>query len=326
MKKKLSMVILALACALVFIVTYIVFSANKTTKAVVLNTAVEPGVTITEDMVTELDIPAKTPEGYLKQTQSVIGFKSKTRIEKDQLLYDSNFMSSWTNYADSDKIPDDYTITAISVPDLQACGGVITAGDYVDVMAVFPYSTDTSTWTSSSDEGTAQEIYGTGRSDTGTTVAFILSNVYILNTNSSLAEAQDSDMSVSNDDGDTGSSDPFYICALSYDDLKKLRQVEGVEGVKLYLNISPSQNQVEGNSPLIKQMMGQSYSYLHDAQVAVQDKDGKMLTDNYYVPSEDGGAVQTPAQATPNEDSSNDNSGSAFPSSDESSTEESSED
>jgi len=302
MSKKILVLISILTIILVGGVSFLILSSNKTTKAVVLNTAVEPGVVITEEMVTVIDIPANTPQGFLKNPNSVLGQKSKTRIEKNQLLYASNFMSSWTNYSDSDKIPDDYVITSISVPDERACGGVITAGDYVDVMAVFAYrSEEGSHWSSRRGDSTAQEIYGTGRTDRGTTVAYILSNVYVLNTNSSLSESQDSDASVSSQESNN-KSDPFYVIALSYDDCKKLRQVEGLgeDEVELWLNICPAQNQVEGNSPLIKQMLGQSYSYLHDAQVQVQDEDGNMITDNYYIPgqSSGNGNTQTTIQQT----------------------------
>ena len=285
MKKKITFLIFLLSCVLIFGVSYLILTSNKTTKAVVLNVAVDPGVTITSDMVSEIEIPENTPAGFLKNKKSIIGYKSKTRIEKEQLLYVSNFMSSWTNYSDANTIPEDYVITSVSIPDERACGGVITQGDYVDIMAVFRYNASNSAW--SGTESTAQQIYGTGRSDTGTTVSFILSNVYVLNTNSSLSKSQKSDVSVSSAEGSSGGNSPFYIFALSYDDYKKLRQVEGVDGVELWMNIAPSQNQVEGNSPLIKQMLGQSYSYLHDAQVPVQDKEGNMITDNYYIPGED---------------------------------------
>lgn len=302
MGKKILVLISVLTIILVGGVSFLILSSNKTTKAVVLNTAVEPGVVITEDMMSVIDIPANTPQGFLKNPNSVLSQKSKTRIEKNQLLYASNFMSSWTNYSDSDKIPDDYVITSISIPDERACGGVITAGDYIDVMAVFPFrSEESSKWASSNEgEATAQEIYGTGREDSGTTVAYILSNVYVLNTNSSLAESQDSDASVSSKDSNSN-SDPFYVVALSYDDCKKLRQVEGLgeDNVQLWLNICPSQNQVEGNSPLIKQMLGQSYSYLHDAQVQVQDKDGNMLVENYYIPGQSENAKHSQTNTTP---------------------------
>lgn len=305
MNKKIMVLISILTCLVVGGVSFLILSTNKTTKAVVLNTSVEPGVVITEEMMKTIEIPANTPQGFLKNENSVLGQKSKTRIEVNQLLYSSNFMSSWTNYSDSEKIPDDYVITSISIPDERACGGVITAGDYIDVMAVFAYrSAEGSRWS----EGTAQEIYGTGRTDSGTTVAYILSNVYVLNTNSSLSEAQDSDVSVSSSKS-KGSGDPFYIIALSYDDCKKLRQVEGLgeEQVQLWANICPTQNQIEGNSPLIKQMLGQSYSYLHDAQVQVQDKDGNMLIENYYIPGQvSGGNIIYPENPKNTTEGSND--------------------
>lgn len=290
MKKTISIVILILTCIVVFGVSYIVLTSNKTTKAIVLNTAVEPGVIVTEDMVTEMDIPAKTPEGYLKNVQSVVGYKTKTRIEKNQLLYVSNFMSSWTNYSDAENIPEDYVITSVSIPDLQACGGVITAGDYVDIMAVFKNDTVNNTSALLGDpaevDGSVQSVVGEGRADSKVSVGYVLSNVYVLNTNSSLASSQDSDVAVSNDQS-ASSSDPFYIFALSYDDAKKLRQIEASDDVELWMNICPSQNQEEGNSPLIKQMLGNSYSFLHDAQEPVQDKEGNLLVDNYYEPDKE---------------------------------------
>lgn len=286
---KLLAVIAILGVILFLIVSYFIMSSSKSVKAIVLSADTDAGVIVTEDMIQVINVPEKTPVGYLRNPSSVIGYKLKTSVKAGQLLYESNFMSSWTNYADSDKIPEDYVITSLTVPDNQACGGVITAGDYVDIMMVSKFQDASRTW--GGQEATATEINGTGRSDTGTYVSYVLANVYVLNTNSGLSESQQSDLSVAQGGSGEGVGDvdgSFYIFALSYDDAKKLRQAEGVKDAQLWLNIAPNQNQAEGKHPLLKQMVGQSYSFLHDAQEPVQDKDGNMLVEDYYVPGEDG--------------------------------------
>lgn len=286
---KLLAVISVLGVVLFLVVSYFVLSSSKSVKAIVLSGDMDAGTIVTEDMIKVINVPEKTPVGYLRNPSSVIGYKLKTSVKGGQLLYESNFMSSWTNYADSEKIPEDYVITSLTVPDEQACGGVITAGDYVDIMMVSKFQDASKTW--GGKESTATEINGTGRSDTGTYVSYVLANVYVLNTNSSLSESQESDLSVAKGGSGQGVGDvkgSFYIFALSYDDAKKLRQAEGVQDAQLWLNIAPNQNQAEGKHPLLKQMVGQSYSFLHDAQEPVQDKDGNMLVDDYYVPGGDG--------------------------------------
>lgn len=305
---KLLGLIVILAVIVFFVVSYFIMISSKSVSAIVLKSGQEAGTVITKDMIQEVQVPIKTPVGYLRNESSIVGYKLKTSVEADQLLYESNFMSSWTNYSDSEKIPDDYVIASVSIPDERACGGIITAGDYIDILQVSPYQESGNTWTSR--QVTATEINGTGRSDTGTSVAYILSNVYVLNTNSSLSKSQESDLSVSQSENKKSSSSDegsFYIFALSYDDYKKLRQAENVANAKLWLNICPKQNQQEGKKPLIKQMIGQSYSFLHDAQVPVQDENGNMLVDEYYIPGSEGRMIaappentdQTPAEGTP---------------------------
>lgn len=255
-ENKLLVAIIVIMFFMFFLVAYYIMSINKTTYAVVLNADAESGTTITEDMVETIEVPASVPSGFLKQEDSVIGYKLKTSVTHGQLLYESDFMSSFTDYNQMDDVPDDYAITSLCVPDTQACGGVITAGDYVDILSVIP-STD-------------------GQNTQGN-VEYVLSNVKVLSTNSSLSEAQESDLSTVSDESSGSSDGSYYIFALSYDDLKKLRTYESTDGAQLWINISAKQNQEEGKDPLIDQMNGLYLSGLHDAQLQVLDEDGNLL-------------------------------------------------
>ncbi|MBR2556798.1 MAG: hypothetical protein IKE95_00285, partial [Methanobrevibacter sp.] len=75
----------------------------------------------------------------------------------------------------------------------------------------------------------------------------------------------------------SSSNGKLYLIALSYDDAKKLRQAEGIQQAKLWLNLSPKQN--EKDAPLLQQMAGQSFSGLHDASKPVQDKEGNIIAE-----------------------------------------------
>ena len=296
-KSKLSIIIIAMVALIFGIIAYYILTVSKTKYAVVPAKNIEAGTTISEDMLKTIEVADSTPGDFINQTQTIIGQKTKNSVSADQLLYTSDFMSGWRDYQDSDDIPEDYTITSITIEDEKAAGGIITPGDHIDVYAVTKDNNITSSrWT-----GETAEVEE-GRSTIGnglSKVTYVLSNALVLNSTSSLSTAQESDTSVSGKEGDSGVSGGSYVIALSYDDLKKLREIEGTEGVELWANICPAQNQEaqvdengkelkdkDGktiyNDPLINQMQGGSKSFLHDAQDAVQDKDGKMIVKEYY--------------------------------------------
>lgn len=250
-----------LGIVLIGIISYVVLTSNQTIKVWVPSKALSVGEVIDENELQQIDIPTKTPGNYIKNKDLIIGYKLKSNVEQGQLLYSNDFLASWESYNQDTEIPEDYVITSIQVPDSRACGGLIVAGDSIDVLGV-----------SSSGRVTGFENGSTinGREDIGVNVYYILSNVKVINTNSSLSKSQENDLSqIVNDQGEGN----YYIVALSYDDFKKLRQAEGV--LELWLNIAPRQN--EENPPLINQMIGQSFSDLHDAQVPVQDKEGNVI-------------------------------------------------
>lgn len=254
---------------IIAVVSFVLLKSNQTIKVWVPAKAMTTGDVLNKDDLKQINIPADTPGNYLNNLDMIEGYKLKNSVEAEQLLYASDFLSSWESYNEDSEVPEDYVVTSIQVPDSRAVGGLIVAGDTIDIMGV-----STNGKRIGFEQDSASDI--NGRENIGTNVYYILSNVKVINTNSSLSKAQKNDMSevVSKEDSGKGEGN-YYVVALSYDDAKKLRQAEGV--LDLWLNISPKQN--DKNPPLINQMVGQSFSELHDAQKPVQDKDGKMIKD-----------------------------------------------
>lgn len=265
-ENKTTVIISAIGVTLISIISFIIITSNQTIKAWVPNKKLETGHTITEQDLKQIDIPAKTPGSFIKNKDMVVGYKLKNNVEPEQLLYSTDFLASWESYSQDTDIPEDYVITSIQVPDSRAVGGLIAPGDTIDIMGV-----STTGKRIGFDEANLTGI--NGRDNIGTNVYYILSNVKVINTNSSIAKAQDNDLSEVVDENSNSGDGNYYIVALSYDDAKKLRQAEGV--LDLWLNLSPRQN--DENPPLINQMAGQSFSGLHDAQKPVQDKNGKPI-------------------------------------------------
>lgn len=267
MFKKKNMGIIALVVIgvlLITIVAIVIIKSNQTIKVWVPASKLSTGEIMTEKNIKQIDIPANTPGEYIRSKDMILNYKLKNGVSEDQLLYPSDFLSSWESYSEDKSIPEDYVVTSIQVPDNRAVGGLIVAGDTIDIMGVS---------TSGKKMGFEEAASINGRQDIGTNVYYILSNVKVINTNSSLSKAQENDMSEVVDKGKGGGEGSYYLVALSYDDAKKLRQAEGV--LDIWINISPKQNAKK--PPLINQMVGQSFSGLHDAQKPVQDKDGKAL-------------------------------------------------
>lgn len=239
------------------VMAFVIMSVTATTKAVVLVDDATAGTTITDAMVTEIDVPRDTPGDYYKTTASIVGERLTSNIKKDQLIYASDLMSSIDVSTDTNE---DYVTTSINVPDEQALGGVLTAGDMVDISVV-------------PDDGNVSLLakalpgYNFDTSLNGG-VYFILANVKILDSTTSVSSSNGSNMSAatgtSSDDSSTSSSDStssYYMVSLSYSDYKKLRIAE--QYGKLFLSLVPSQNQE--NAPLLEQMTASVSEGLVDA-------------------------------------------------------------
>lgn len=271
-KKNLGVLsVVSIGVIIICIISIVLIKSNQTVRVWVPSVKLETGDIITDKNIMPIDIPASTPGPYIRNKDMIIGYKLKNSVSVEQLLYPSDFLASWESYSEDQNIPEDYVITSIQIPDNRAVGGLIVAGDTIDVMGVS---------TSGRKVGFEENTEINGRQNIGTNVYYILSNVKVINTNSSLSKAQNNDLSEVV--GDSRQDGNFYIVALSYDDAKKLRQAEGV--LELWLNIAPKQN--EEHPPLINQMVGQSFSGLHDAQIPVMDKEGRILKGSSMVDEE----------------------------------------
>ena len=259
LENKNIILVILIGLILSIVVSYVVFVSNQTISTWVPNRRIQSGEVITQDMIKQISLPAKTPGNFLKDRRQIVGYRLLNTVEENQLLYSTNFISSWDSHSQDMEIPDDYVITSIQVEDAKACGGLIVAGDTIDILGVS---------TGARVKGFEEKAQINGRENLGAYVYYILANVKVINTNSTLSEVQGNDLSqIIENKGNSGS---YYIIALSYEDMKKLRQAEAT--LDIWLNIAPKQN-LE-NDPLIEQMIGQSWSGLHDAQKQVQNRDG----------------------------------------------------
>lgn len=282
MKNKSSIILIVLGVILIGVISFVVITANQTVKVWVPSQTITTGTQITEDMIKQIDIPAKTPGNYIKDKSYIVGYKLKNSVDENQLFYANDFLSSWEKYNEDLTIPEDFAITALQVPDARAVGGLITAGDSIDVLGV------------TQDSVTGWGNYQLkGRKATAT---YILANVRVINTNSALSSSQNSALAEVTGNGSGDGS--YYIVALSYNDLKKLRQAEAE--FDLWLNLVPGQN--EDNAPLINQMIGEaSYDELHDSSKVVVNKDGSMITEEQLSEeTKTENAEQTQAQSENN--------------------------
>lgn len=290
-KENKLLIILVLTGSILFgFVAYVLLSTKRTTTAVVPVGEIEASTVITEAMVQEIEVPAETPGTFIKSKSTVIGSRVKNTVGKDQLLYETDFMSSWADYTEMQNVPEDYIITNIAVPNERAVGGLITSGDMIDVMIVMKEKQDQRAGI----EGEEEEAALTWLNSTNTKANYVLANVLILTTDSALAASQDSDMSAvgdSQEKNQSSSDDANYVVALSYNDYMKLRIANSSDNAEIWLNIAPQWN--KDHSPLIAQMSSTKFAYLHDAQKQVMDEEGNMLVDDYYETTETGTLVDS---------------------------------
>ncbi|MGM0197335.1 RcpC/CpaB family pilus assembly protein [Enterococcus sp. AZ180] len=268
-----TIIIIAAAVVLSIVVSYVLITSNKMTTAWVPKEKISAGQTIKDKDLKKISIPVKTPSGYIKNKDFAVGQKAKVNLGQGQLLYQQQFGTTADITKDS-SVNKDYVMTTMQIPDDRAVGGIITIGDFVDVMIQ-----------SSNGEipgfNTKSEV-GSSRDDISSLVQYVLANVKILDVISP-ESGSGSNATADNQQGTGGtaqtssSNGKLYLVALSYDDAKKLRQAEGIQQAKLWLNLSPKQN--EKDAPLLQQMAGQSFSGLHDASKPVQDKEGNIIAE-----------------------------------------------
>ena len=270
-------IVLVICGAVLFgIIAYIVMKSTATVSAVVPNQAIASGTRITDDMLATIQIPANTPGEFISDKTSVVGQKMKVNVEENQLLYINDFMSSWDSFSEAN-IPDDYVITSIKIPSDRAVGGMITSGDSVDILGV-PNSSyqNISKETMDNNLGAiAENSYGAD----GINVYWVLANVTILETDSTLSTSNDASIStVTQEDGSGSSDGNYYIVALSYNDYKKLRLCETY--LDFWMSICPEINKEDGSN---LELMGDSViKSLEDAQKqsTIEKKEEKKVDEN----------------------------------------------
>lgn len=252
------------------IIAYVLLSVTATTKAVVFNSDVVAGTTITDSMVTEIDVPKDTPGEFYKTKSSVVGERTTANISKGQLIYPNNLMSSMTVKSASDD-NSGFVTTTIKIPDDNALGGMLTAGDTVDI-SVVPKDGEVNNLAKALPGFSFDTSINGG-------VYFILSNVKILDSTTAVSSSNGTTMSATekNDNGSAAKTDAnssYYLISLSYNDYKKLRIAE--QYGTLYMSLVPKQN--EENAPLLNEMSANVDGGLTDAQKSKNDNKGTNKT------------------------------------------------
>lgn len=289
------MISLIIIGALLFgVVTYVVMRATRTVSAVVPNVEIPAGQMIDISMLSVIQVPVNTPQGYITDRTSLVGQKLKINATPGQFLYMSDVMFSWNDVLYGVSVPDDYVITAISVPDSHAVGGTITAGDVVDILAVpnkigikLDDSTDAikrkrilipeETPTIAETLGNISGAYYTTSPDLE--MFWALANVQILETDSTMSNENNNVLSSIIGDSNNGNG-AYYIVALSYVDYQRLMYIS--KYADLYFNIASRWrgediitydeegrevvNKVDSSTLLRYMQFGEQWDGLHDAQ------------------------------------------------------------
>ena len=249
-RKNWFMITLILVGAILFgTVAFVVIRSTRTVTAVVPATTITTGVVIDNNMLTTIQVPVGTPKGYITNLGTLVGQKLRITAQPGQLLYMSDVLVSWDDVVYGQNVPDDYVVTAISISDKRALGGLITAGDTVDILGVVndSGSNDSRTIKQRMQDYMGKAVAYSYGTEEGAQLYWLLSNVTILETNSSLSEADNGLISTVTGESSEGS---FYIIALSYEDYMKL--VLAQEYMTLWMNISPAWN--NDNDPLLDVM------------------------------------------------------------------------
>lgn len=264
--------ILAVCGVLLFaVIAYVVLTSTSTVRAIVPAQSIVAGTQLEDNMLKIIQIPSNTPKGYITDKSSLVGQKLKVNVDEDQLLYINDTMSSWSDFDEGRSVPDDYVVTAIQIPSNKAVGGLITPGDVVDILGIPNSQNKTLTPESLRDQlgEVAKTAYG---AKNGLNTFWVLSNVKILETDSTLSQSNKSSMSTITEEENSNSDGAFYIVALSYDDYKKLRLCE--QYLDLWMNIAPVSSRENG--PALDDMTNPLIQGLKDSQnqskIDVEDK------------------------------------------------------
>lgn len=261
-RKNWFMIALILVGAFLFgTVAFVVIRSTRTVSAVVPATSISSGVVIEENMLTTIQVPVDTPQGYITNMGTLVGQKLRINAQPGQLMYISDVLVSWDDVVYGMNVPDDYVITALAVPDERAVGGLITAGDTVDILGVAEASegsNDNRTIRQQMQDNMGNAVAYSYGTEQGAQLYWLLANLTILETDSTLSESDNSLMSNITDGGQDGS---YYIVALSYEDYMKI--ILAQQYLTLWMNISPSWN--NDNDPLLDVMKYAELKELMDA-------------------------------------------------------------
>ena len=262
-KKGNKMFTLLIICGILLfsIVAFVVIKSTRTVSAIVPNQLIAAGTNIDETMLKTVQVPVNTPKGYITDKSSILGQKIKVTVQENQLLYVNDIMSSWDDFSDGESIPDDYIVTSIQIPANRAVGGLITAGDSVDILGIpnANYNTTSKETLNNYLGDISKNSYGAE----GMNLYWVLANVRILETDSSLSSSNESAISAVTEDGGGSSAEgDYYIVALSYDDYKKVRLAE--QYLDLWMSITPEYN--TENGPMLDVMNESIIKELQDSQ------------------------------------------------------------
>lgn len=266
LKKNKFIIAIGIALVVLFAVIMIfVFSATATQKAVVFATDQKAGTTITEEMLTTIEVPKNADLGdYCKDANKLVGEKLGSNVNKKQLVYASSLASNLT--LSSDEEHDDFITTSISVPDEYSLNGMLSAGDKIDISVV------------PSDNTSLAKLlpgYGISTDVTGGSY-FILSNVKIVDSTSAVSSNQGSTVnsvneSAGNSGGSSSGSTTFFV-SLNYEDFKKLMIAE--QYGQLVVTMCPAQNDDDDAYPLLEEMAKTTIDTgLTNASKAINDED-----------------------------------------------------
>ena len=261
--KNYLMISLVVIGAILFgVVSYVIVRSNRTVTAVVPAEEIKVGQIIEESMLVEIQVPVGTPRNFIVDKSSLVGQKLKINAQPGQLLYMSDIMTSWNDMLYGTTIPDDYIITSINVPNERAVGGIIIPGDTVDVLGVPKdnelFGVEELDKLNMSLGPISDYSYGAD----GIHLYWILANVKILETNSSLSLQTEESFLGSVDNMANNQNESSYIVALSYQDYQKL--ILAQQYLDIWLNLSPIWN--NDNPPLLDLMKYSEIKSLMDAQ------------------------------------------------------------
>lgn len=224
---------------LTVIIAVILLTATATKKAIVLNSAASAGTTITEGMLKEIDVPKDTPGDFITSKKALVDERLAVRVEEGQLIYPSNLTKS-VEFKRSEN--SEFVNCTIKLDDDQAMGGLLAAGDVVDI-GVIPKGNKVSTLAGALPEFNIAE----GQ------LSYIIANVTLMDTTTALSNEKGSAMSEAasaSQDSTSSKNASYYMLSLSYRDYKILRAAE--ENGVIYMNMSPRNN--EEYAPLLEKM------------------------------------------------------------------------